>query len=112
MARHRLVAMSIPVPGREAELEHWYDNQHIPDCLKLPGFMAAERFRIDQQPMGIAVPAWKVMVIYEIESDDIAATLAQISKVVRTPAMPMTEALDMTTALRIVGQSMSRQHRA
>lgn len=107
MASHRLVAFSTPRPGCELELERWYDEQHIPDCLRLDGFIAAERFRIDNPPAGIDVPAWKVMVVYEIESDDIAATLAQIPNVIRTPAMPMTEAIDMSTALRVTAVSMS-----
>jgi hypothetical protein len=111
MATYKFVALSIPHPGQEAELETWYDNQHIPDCLKLEGFVAAERYRIDEKPMGAAVPAWKVMVIYEIETDDINAVLAQIPKVVRTPAMPITDAIDMSTALRFVGTSVTSQRR-
>lgn len=103
----RLVAFSTPVPGRELELENWYDTQHIPDCLRLEGFVAAQRYRIDQQPMGVDVPAWRVMVVYEIESADIDAALAQIPKAVRTSAMPMTDALDMSTALRVLATPAS-----
>lgn len=107
MKNYRMIALSTPFPGRELELEQWYDAQHIPDSLKLTGFVAAQRFRIDEQPRGIEVPAWKVMVIYDIESDDIEATLGQIPQVVRTPAMPITDALDMSTALRIVAQEVA-----
>ncbi|VVN97982.1 DUF4286 family protein [Pseudomonas fluorescens] len=103
----KLVAFSTPVPGRELELETWYDTQHIPDCLKLDGFVAAQRYRIDQQPKGVDVPAWRVMVVYDIESEDIDAALAQIPKAVHTPAMPMTDALDMSTALRVVATAAS-----
>jgi hypothetical protein len=41
-------------------------------------------------------------VIYEVVTDDIAASMAQIARVVRTPQMPMTDALDLSTALRFV----------
>lgn len=110
MTMYRFVALSTPVPGREEELERWYDQQHIPDSLKLDGFIAAQRFRLDDGPVGSpSVPKWKVMVIYEIESDDIAATMAQIQRVVRTPAMPLTDALDMSTALRLLGREGSRR---
>jgi hypothetical protein len=95
------------VPGREAELERWYDEQHIPDCLKLDGFVAAQRFRLDDPVGSPSVPTWKIMVIYDIESDDIAATMAQIPRVVRTPAMPLTDAIEMSTALRLLGTSTS-----
>jgi hypothetical protein len=108
MAMYRFVALSTPAPGREEELERWYDQQHIPDSLKLDGFIAAQRFRLDDGPVGSpSVPKWKVMVIYEIESDNIAATMAQIQRVVRTPAMPLTDALDMSTALRLLGSAAS-----
>ena len=107
MQTYKWVAFSTPVPGRELELERWYDTQHIPDCLRLDGFVAVQRYRIDQQPMGVDVPSWRVMVIYEIESADIETTLAQIPKVIRTAAMPMTDALDMTTALRILATPAS-----
>ena len=103
MKHYRLVALSIPFPGREQELERWYDHQHLPDCLKLEGFIAAQRFRIEHAPMGaVGVPAWKVMAIYEIESADIDTTLAQIPKVARTAAMPMTDALNLGSAIRLV----------
>lgn len=105
MPSYKWVALSEPQPGRERELEDWYDTQHLPDCLKLDGFVSAQRFRVDQKPVGIDVPAWKVMVIYDIESDDIEATLAQIPKVIRTPAMPMTDHIDLRTALRVLGKS-------
>jgi hypothetical protein len=105
--KHTFIALSIPRPGREAEAEQWYDRQHIPDCLRLDGFVAAQRFRIDEQPVGVGVPAWKIMVVYEVETDDIAATMAQLAKVVRTPEMPMTDALNLSTALRFVALAAS-----
>jgi len=107
MKTYRFLALSIPKPGCEQEVEHWYDHQHIPDCLRLEGFIAAQRFRIDEQPVGTAVPGWKIMVIYEISTDDIAATMAQIARVARTPAMPMCEGMDMTTSLRLIAAPAS-----
>lgn len=99
-AQYRHVAFSIPKLGCETELERWYDENHIPDCLRLTGFVAAQRFRIEDELAVADVPAWRIMVIYEIEGDEIAATLSQIPRVVRTPEMSMTDAIDMTTTLR------------
>lgn len=31
-------------PATEAELNRWYDEQHVPDVLTLPGFSAAQRY--------------------------------------------------------------------
>lgn len=51
-------------PGREAEFHEWYDEEHIPDRLVIPGFGAAMRYEaVDGSPQ------W--LVIYEL--DDLAA---------------------------------------
>lgn len=68
--------------------------------LRLDGLVSARRFRLAGQPRGgLAVPTWQIMVIYEIESEDLAATLAQIPAVIGTPAMPRSDAMDMSQAL-------------
>ena len=35
---------------RAAELDHWYDTQHLPDVLDLPGFTAAQRYTASTPP--------------------------------------------------------------
>lgn len=51
-------------PGQEAEFHDWYDTEHIPDRLVIPGFAAASRYEVVD-----GEPRW--MVIYEL--DDLAA---------------------------------------
>ena len=31
-------------PSREREFNDWYDNMHVPDVLKTPGFVAVTRY--------------------------------------------------------------------
>lgn len=60
----------------EAEFNDWYDNTHLADVLKIPGFVAATRYRLsDAQPEGSNPATNKYLAIYEIESDDIQGTL-------------------------------------
>ena len=35
-----------PMPGKDAEFDDWYGNQHVPDLLEHPGYYAAQRFRL------------------------------------------------------------------
>lgn len=51
-------------PGREREFHEWYDTEHIPDRLVIPGFAAASRYEVVD-----GGPRW--LVIYEL--DDLAA---------------------------------------
>jgi hypothetical protein len=101
MQSYRLVALSSALPGREEEYERWYDEQHIPDCLKLEGFQSAQRFRVGSMKSGVDLPAWQLITIYEIESDDIDTTMGQIAKLARTPAMRISEAFDIANSLLV-----------
>lgn len=51
-------------PGHEDRFHEWYDTEHIPDRLVIPGFTAASRYEAVD-----AEPRW--LVIYE--ADDLAA---------------------------------------
>ena len=59
-------------PAREQEFNDWFDNIHVPDVLKTPGYVSARRFVIKEPKMGRG----KYLAIYEIETDDIEKTLA------------------------------------
>ena len=58
-------------PAREDEYHDWYNNTHIPDVLKTPGFVSAVRYRINEFRDGRG----KFLAIYEIETDDIENTM-------------------------------------
>ena len=46
MAKHHLLAFPNPVAGREDEFNRWYDGQHLPDMLAVPGFVSGQRFAL------------------------------------------------------------------
>jgi len=45
MAKYTFVVLTNPTSSKEAEYNEWYNKQHIPDVLNVPGFVAAQRFR-------------------------------------------------------------------
>ncbi len=51
-------------PGQDADFHDWYDTEHIPSRLVIPGFTAASRYEAVE-----GTPRW--LVIYEL--DDLAA---------------------------------------
>lgn len=51
-------------PGLEDEFHDWYDSEHIPDRLVIPGFTAASRYEVVD-----GAPRW--LVVYEV--DDVKA---------------------------------------
>jgi len=68
-----------PVPGTDAEFNAWYDQQHVPDLLRVPGFMAARRWKlqIGATPTSTLPP---YLVIYEVQTGNLAATDAEVAK--------------------------------
>ena len=95
MATHYFMVLTDPVAGQEAEYNSWYDDRHLDDVLAVDGFVSAQRFRLSRQAMPSGVPASQYLAIYEIETDDVDATLAALMARLGTPVMPVTPALDM-----------------
>ncbi|MBB4615040.1 DUF4286 family protein [Novosphingobium taihuense] len=92
MARYKLVAFSNAAEGRDDDFNTWYDQQHLPDVCAIPGFISAERF------VCAGEGPHKYMAIYEIETDDFEGMLAEFAKRPGTDLMPISDALDFTTA--------------
>ena len=46
MAKCKLVALTTPLPGKEAEFNDWYQNAHLPEIISIPGFEGAQRFQL------------------------------------------------------------------
>jgi hypothetical protein len=92
MARYTFVVFSDAVEGREDEYNEWYDGRHLGDVLNVPGFVSARRFLVAGSPNG--APA-RYMALYEIETDDVGKVLAELFARSGTPAMELSDALDM-----------------
>jgi len=69
-------------PSREKEFNKWYDTVHLPDILETPGFVRAMRYENTDTSDGKG----KFVAMYEIESDDMAQTLAVFSENVNKTA--------------------------
>jgi hypothetical protein len=75
MTRHLTLVFTNPSPGREEDYHAWY-QRHLHEVLaNHPGYMSAERFRRSDHQRATAIPCpWAYLALYEIETDDIAAT--------------------------------------
>ena len=96
MAKYTFVVLTNPTSGKEAEYNEWYNKQHIPDVLNVPGFVAAQRFRLANAQMGDNNPH-RYLALYEIETNDLAATLKDMQSRVGGADMIMSDAIDMKT---------------
>ena len=96
MTKHTFVVMTNPTAGKEDEFNEWYNSQHIPDVLNVPGFVSGQRFRIaDAQMGGEASKAYKYLALYEIETDDLAGVLKELRARAGTSEIVPSDAIDM-----------------
>jgi hypothetical protein len=105
MATSYYVVLTKAVPGREEEFHEWYDAQHLPDCVKVPGVTSARRFRIVSAFAPGAVqtePEYTSLALYELETDDPAAVARELSARAGSEAMPMTDAFQRGGAMMMV----------
>lgn len=59
-------------PPGEKEYNHFYDDFHLPDILRTPGFISARRYAAKEIRNGRG----KYLAVYEIQTDDIDKSMA------------------------------------
>lgn len=101
MAKARMFVLAKAHDGCRAQLEQWYDSRHIPDLLKVPGLVAAQRCDVRMLKMPDGFPAYDSLAIYDLDGD-IDAILRESGSRMGTPAMPTSPAMDSSKSLALV----------
>lgn len=91
--RHLMCVLTSPAPGKEQEFNRWYEEQHIPDLMRLPGLVSAQRFRLSALQQKAPPFEQTYLAIYELDTDDLVGFNAALLARVGTPQMPLTDAL-------------------
>lgn len=91
MSRYKLVAFTNPADGRDAEFNHWYDHQHIPDVLAIPGITSTERM------VCVHDGPHRYMTIYDVDVTDVHSVMNEITARAGGERMQLSDALDMTS---------------
>lgn len=98
-----LLVFSNPVQGREDEYNEWYDNQHLPDLLRIPGVVSARRlvaggtqFSDESELPG------KYLALYEMETENLPTVFLEISSRVGTSGMVMSDAINLESVKTMV----------
>jgi hypothetical protein len=65
----QIVFSRFPDEVGEDEFNEWYDA-HLPEILSIPGFVSAQRYRLEPVVVDDDVPvSYRYMALYEIEGD-------------------------------------------
>jgi len=97
--KYTFVVMTNPTSGKEDEFNRWYNDQHIPDVLQAAGFVCAQRFKLaDVQNTPKVDQTHRYLALYEIETDDLQASLKDLASRAGTAEMIMSDAIDLKSA--------------
>lgn len=95
MPRYKMLVLSRPVAGREAEFNDWYQNTHLKEVVALPGFVSAQRFSMASNMRG--EEAWPYAAIYEIETDNVEQARRAMEQAAVDGSIARSEAFDYDT---------------
>jgi len=93
MKKYKLIVLSNAANELHDEFNRWYKGQHLSDVLGVPGFVGAQRFDavLDVEPQ----TPYRYLAIYDIETDDLGATMQSLRDHSFTAAMPISPAIDL-----------------
>lgn len=86
------IVLTNPADGREGDYNEWYNRQHLPDVLAIPGFVAAQRFWLGVSSQRARLP-WRYLAIYEVDPDLREIAFAEMDVRKGTERMPISDAL-------------------
>jgi hypothetical protein len=72
--RGLLLTMTEPPASMEEEFNAWYDTEHLPERLSIPGFRSARRWVADCKP-----GEGKYLATYELESPEVLVSPAYLA---------------------------------
>ena len=104
MAPNLFIALTNPIEGEDEAFNKWYDTQHVPEVLDVPGVVAAQRYDIaelkvpedEDLPAQLPPPTHRYMVIYELDNEP-DVVMAEFLKRVMGGQLSLGEWLDLTT---------------
>lgn len=105
MPAYQLLVFSNARPAREAEYREWYCRQHLPDVLKLPGFLSGTFYGVVDIP-GAPAPRFRHLAVYQLQFEEPVQALAALAAVAGSEQMPLTDAIAPSAVSMNVGAAV------
>jgi len=92
MGKYVMVVQSNALEGQDRAYNDWYDGIHFQDICDIPGVKSGRRF--EATPIAMGPPGQPYLSIFEIETDDPSAVMAELGQRAADGRMRQSEALD------------------
>ena len=91
--KYKMVVFTNAVEGKDEEFNDWYQNTHLQQIVGIKSFVQAQRFRFNTNIVPGAANPSRYMAIYDIETDDINASLAAMAELGASGRMPLPDSM-------------------
>ncbi|MEE4452987.1 hypothetical protein [Novosphingobium resinovorum] len=111
LQRYYALVFTDPAPGREEDFNRWYDTQHAPDVVSIPGFVNAQRYvRSDAQMRPDVADSPRYLVVYEIATRDLAAVYAEVNRRAANGRTRMSDTIARTGGMNVTYRATQRRN--
>lgn len=93
LGKPSLIALTNPLEGRDDEFNEWYMSEHPTDAFKLPGNVAAQRYKLRDIQHRSGPLERKYMAVYERDIEDVSESLNALAAASGTDAMKLSPAV-------------------
>ena len=90
MSRYKWLVFTNCAEGQDADFNRWYDETHLPDLLRIPGIVAANRSTLDpaqlvvldsgmelSTPQGVGAK-FRYLAVYEFDTENPSAVIQEV----------------------------------
>ena len=91
--KYKLVVFTNAVEGKDKDFNDWYQNTHLKQIVSIKSFAQAQRFQFITSIIPGAPNHARYMAIYDIETDDINASLAAMGELAASGRMPLPDSM-------------------
>lgn len=107
MGSYAYMVLATPREGVEDEYNEWQKTVHAYKVLDVPGFVSGQRFRLADLPSNRKDANWVYLSVYEMETDDPGAAIAELGSRYGTPRMPKSDLSDPSKTVSYVWELVS-----
>ena len=75
MAKHIFLVLSNAQDGADEQFNRWYTETHLGDIVALPGYSAAQRFKLSETQLTPGELPYRYLAIYEVDAEDVGSAV-------------------------------------
>jgi hypothetical protein len=106
--KYAFIVLTNAVPGREDEFNRWYTDTHLSDVLRLPGIVAAQRYKLAPKQRREGPYPYHYAAIYDIETENLDETISALKTKSGTSDMPISDAMH-TDRLALIYEPITKR---